>query len=335
MIRFTLAAFLTSLLPLAPASAQPEDLRAAIDAYLAEDYRHIEIIARHAEDGVPEAIAVLGQAYLYGYGIEIDRPLGVALLEQAASLGERSSLVHLGRVFEFGVEGIPPDPKAAAKWYVQAAQGGDTTSAPAALKRLPADIVIAAGGAAWASEPAPDAPAAGAPATSSETPISAEKAPSPASAILGTATAPPPLIMNDKTRFPIFADTQLSPIGDAAASCFVVLRPEIERQKLALESLMTLNGAGVEARSGSRSSRYSELANTDRQLTAMSEALRASENLLADPARNGGLNAEAVRLALVPHRDALANRPDSGPGATFCGQRLIQLIGESAGWPER
>ena len=333
MIRYFLATLVTGLLPFAAASGQSEELGAAIDAYLQEDYAYLDIIARHADDGTPEAIAILGQAYLYGNGTEIDRALGVALLEQAASLGERSSTVHLGRVYEFGVDRIPADPAIAAEWYVKAARAGDTSSAPAALKRLPAELVIAAGGAAWTDETAiaPDTNATAASDVAAQPAQAAPPTISPASAILGTSTAPPPLVMNDKTSFPVFSDTRLSPAGDAAASCFVVLRPEIERQQLALESLMKLDSAAVQ---GEQTSRYGELTDIDRQLTTMKEALRASEALLADPARNGGLSAEAVQLALMPHSDALASRPASGPTASLCRQRLIQLIGESAAWPE-
>lgn len=326
MIRLFLVAFLTGTMTLASAAAQSEELNAAVEAYLKEDYSHVDVIARYAEEGEAEAIAILGQAYLYGFGIEADQLLGVALLEQAASLGERSSTVHLGRVFEFGLEGVPVDAETAAKWYVEAARGGDTRSAPAALKRLPRDIVIAAGGAAWASE-------AEAERQASIEPLEEEIAvtPSPASALLGMSISPPPLRMNDGTAFAIFADTRLSAAGDAAASCFVVLTPEIERQKLALEGLMKLDGFGASETGGSR---HNELAETDRKIAAMRDALRASETLLGDPRRNGGLTAEDVRIALLAHSEALGSRPQTGPAASLCAARLVPLIGESAGWTD-
>ncbi len=66
MIRLFLVAFLTGTMTLASAAAQSEELNAAVDAYLKEDYSHIDVIARYAEDGEPEAIAILGQDYLYG-----------------------------------------------------------------------------------------------------------------------------------------------------------------------------------------------------------------------------------------------------------------------------
>ena len=110
----------------------------------------------------------------------------------------------------------------------------------------------------------------------------------------------------------------------------VVLTPEIERQKLALESLMKLDGSGAEPQEGQR---YETLAQADREVAAMSEALRASESTLADMKKNGGLKPDMVRLALISHREAFNTRPQTGPSAAFCGRKLVILIGESAAWP--
>ncbi len=327
MMRFVLAALFTSLLLPLSASAQSEELDAAIDAYRAEDYSHVDVIARYAEDGAPQAIALLGQAYLYGYGLEQDQPLGVALLEQAAGLGERSSTIHLGRVFEFGLEGIPADPETAAKWYVMAARAGDTQSAPAALRRLSRDIVIAAGGTAWANDRETIADNKDAAPNRSV----AQETISPASALLGTANVPAPLAMKDGSSFPILADTRLNRIGDASASCVAVLRPEIERQKLAMEDLMKLDGFGASVTTGSR---HTELAESDQRVASMTQALNASEAVLNDPRRNGGLGADEVRTALLVHTEALEKRPNSAPAASLCASRIIPLIGESAAWPQ-
>ncbi|MEQ9314368.1 MAG: hypothetical protein RLN72_00865, partial [Henriciella sp.] len=232
---------------MAPA-ARADEFTDAVDAYLKEDYSQIDVIARRADDGVPEAIALLGRAYVNGYGLEIDLPLGLALLEQAATLGEISSAIQLGRAYEFGMEGLAPDPETASKWYVLAVKQGDTASAPAALRRLPPALVIEAGGAAWAApiEPVDVEPIEGPADTTAAARIIAPppeggqipvdtnvpiNTASPASAILGTDQAPAPLAMLDKTSFPIFADTKLTPVGDAAASCLVVLRPEIDRRE--------------------------------------------------------------------------------------------------------
>ena len=157
----------------------------------------------------------------------------------------------------------------------------------------------------------------------------AQAAASPARAILQADQPPAPLSMLDSTSFPLFADTKLNAVGDAAASCLVVLQPEIERRQLAMNSLMEIGSKAAASDSGVG---YSKLLDNERDLKAMNEALRASERVLTDPRRNGGLNTEAVQLALIPHRDALATRPDTGPSANFCGRRLVQLIGESAGW---
>ena len=340
MIRMVLLLLMMSTAALPGRAAFADELNDAIDAFLREDYSQVDAIARYAEDGEPKAVAILGQAYIYGNGVAVDEPLGVALLEQAASLGERSSAVQLGRVFEFGLKAIPPDPVQAAKWYVEAARNGDTTSAPAALKRLPPEIVIAAGGAAWAAD-FPEATGDASTVTAALQPaastnpvdvleeITLQTPVSPARALLGADEAPAPLSMLDKTSFPVFADTRLSAVGDAAASCFIVLKPEIEKRQVAMNNLMELGNTTTPTDSGVG---YNKLLESERDLKAMNEALQASQRILSDPRENGGLTAEAVRLALMPHKDALETRPHTGPTATFCGKRLVQLIGESAGW---
>lgn len=348
MHRVVRTVFLTASAMFVAYSGHADELGDAVDAYLKEDYSQIETIARYADDGVPEAIALLGQAYLYGNGVESDRPLGLALLEQSASLGDRASAVQLGRVYEFGVDGVAPDDALAVKWYLVAANAGDTASAPAALKRLPAELVIEAGGASWAN---PDQLYRTAEATE-EKPQSVEEAPvtnpvlpaatfatdvtaqhstsgSPARAILGTDTPPAPLSLLDKTSFPIFADTRLSAIGDAAASCLVVLKPEVERRQSTLDGMMQLGSEIPTEESGVG---YDKLLINDRELKAMREALQASERVLSSTSQNGGLNPEGLRLALIPHKEAYASRPATGPSAAFCGRRFIQLVGESAGW---
>lgn len=338
MLRVFVTALAVSIGALSAPAATADEFTDAVDAYLKEDYSGIDVIARHADDGVPEAIGLLGRAYVNGNGLEVDMPLGLALLEQAATLGEISSAIQLGRAYEFGLEGLEPDPAIAAKWYVLAAKAGESASAPAALKRLPPDIVIEAGGATWAGpvetgDVLPvEGPATPTPTANAQTPL-ASKLPaetsSPASAILGTDQAPAPLSMLDNTSFPVFADTKFSPVADAAASCLVVLRPEIRRREAELENLMGLDKIQSSQESGVG---YDKLLENRRELEAMQSAFAAGERVLSDPKQNGGLNADAIRMALSPHQDAAVARPETGPSPAFCGRKLTQLIGESAGW---
>ncbi|MEM5516697.1 hypothetical protein WNY37_07030 [Henriciella sp. AS95] len=345
MQRVVRTVFLAASVMFVALSANGDDLSDAVDAFLKEDYSQIDTIARYADDGVPEAIALLGRAYIYGNGLEIDRPLGLALLEQSASLGDRASAVQLGRIYEFGIEGIAPDEALAAKWYVVAANAGDTASAPAALKRLPAAIVIEAGGGSWANpdtldeRPSEQAPLKAVDNTPPAMALASPDGPSPgaqqdstaspASVILGTDKAPAPLSLLDRTSFPIFADTRLSAIGDAAASCQVVLQPEIERRQSTFDGMMQLGNDASTEKTGVG---YDKLLENERELKAMTEALQASERILADLSQNGGLSPDAVRLAQIPHQEAFVSRPDTGPSAALCGRRFIQLVGESAGW---
>ncbi|MGB3626598.1 MAG: hypothetical protein WA989_12260, partial [Henriciella sp.] len=211
---------------------------------------------------------------------------------------------------------------------------------------LPPLVVIEAGGAAWAApiEPVDVEPVEGPavstaaariiapPAAGQQNPVDTNvpvEASSPASAILGTDQAPAPLTMLDKTNFPVFADTKLSAVADAAASCLVVLRPEIQRREATLENMMALGKSDTAPEDGVG---YAKLLETRRELEAMQAAFTAGERVLSDPKQNGGLNAEAMKMALSPHVDASETRPASGPSPVFCGRKLTQLIGESAGW---
>lgn len=328
MLRFAVLSLATAVLPLCNALAQPEPLARALEAFINEDYSQISTIARYADDGEAEAIAALGQAYLNGHGVKADAFLGIALLEQADRLGERSSSVQLGRAYEFGTGGIEVDTAMSAHWYVRAARGGDTRSAPAALHRLPREDVLAAGGAPWA------APETTTSAALLIEPLEKDNAPpaaaSPASALLGTSLAPPPIVMTDGIRFPVFADTQLSLIADAAASCSVVVTPELEQQAAMLNSLMQLgNTDTVDA----GSSRHASLAEADLLVKSLTDVQRAADGVLFDTRRNGGLRPEDVRIALVAHSEALKHRPQTGPGLSVCSTWLIPLIEESAAWP--
>ncbi|MGB3624672.1 MAG: hypothetical protein WA989_02525, partial [Henriciella sp.] len=100
MLRKIVVSLVVSVGLLSAPAAAADDFSDAVDAYLEEDYSQIDVIARHADDGVPEAIALLGRAYVNGNGLEPDLPLGLALLEQAATLGEVSSAIQLGRAYE-------------------------------------------------------------------------------------------------------------------------------------------------------------------------------------------------------------------------------------------
>ena len=142
------AAAMLALFPAVQALAEPPELDAAIDAYIEDDYSQMAVIERYGAQGNAEALSVLGQAAFYGLGRPKDTGEGLALLQQAAEAGDRSAAVQLGRIYENGTAGTV-DTTEAARWYVKAANAGESFSSPAALKRLPRADVIAAGGGAY------------------------------------------------------------------------------------------------------------------------------------------------------------------------------------------
>ena len=153
------AAVMLALVPAVPAFAEPPELDAAIDAYIEDDYSQMAVIERYGAQGNAEALSVLGQAAFYGLGRPKDIGEGLDLLAQAAEAGDRSAAVQLGRIHENGTAGTV-DTAEAARWFVMAADAGETFSSLAALKRLPREDVIAAGGSAYIdASPTPQPPA--------------------------------------------------------------------------------------------------------------------------------------------------------------------------------
>lgn len=152
------AAVMLALVPAVPAFAEPPELDAAIDAYIEDDYSQMAVIERYGAQGNAEALSVLGQAAFYGLGRPKDTGEGLDLLAQAAEAGDRSAAVQLGRIHENGTAGTV-DTAEAARWFVMAADAGETFSSPGALKRLPREDVIAAGGSAYIdASPTPQPP---------------------------------------------------------------------------------------------------------------------------------------------------------------------------------
>ncbi|MCQ2086151.1 MAG: sel1 repeat family protein [archaeon] len=62
----------------------------------------INEIKQKAESGVPDAIAQLGMAYLYGYGVEIDHVQAFIYLQDAAIKNNGEAQLNLGKMYENG-----------------------------------------------------------------------------------------------------------------------------------------------------------------------------------------------------------------------------------------
>lgn len=345
----------------ASATAAPSGLNAAIDAWLKDDHSQMHVIERHAGAGDPAALGVLGQACFYGIGCTRDRPRALDLMTRAAEAGDLPSMVLLGRIFEYGSSDVPADPARAAKWFLAAAEAGDTISAPAGLKRLPREMVIAAGGSAWledspsatalappaAQAPAPaPAPAPAVQAAPPPAPLPAPPAPSSAPAaapppapaspaapersttltianLFGISTSPPePLRMRDGTAFPIYVSSNMGPRGDAAASCLLDLDPAIEAKMDELEKL------AARARTQDAVGRLGTTAQIDvaqAEIRTLMLARRTARETLDAVPDSRGLTADAVNLAFSFHIDASKTRPETGPGADTCRRHYLAL----------
>ncbi len=175
-----------ALLLAGPAFAGPPELDAAIDAYLEKDYSEIALIRRYADAGEADALAIIGQAYLYGMGYARDQDIGFTYLTRAAEAGDWPAAVQLSRIYAYGDAGQTKDEAKSAEFAVLAAKLGDPAG-PRRLSQMPRDLVIAAGGGAYLSP----APADAAPATV-QTPAPEPAAPSSESTILTRARAGSP-----------------------------------------------------------------------------------------------------------------------------------------------
>ena len=336
-----------------PASGEPAELDAAIEAYLRDDFSQMDVVERYAGEGHPDALAVLGQACFYGLGCERDRVRGLDLLEQAADADDRPSAVQLGRIYENGSGGIEADASESARWYVKAAKAGDTLSAPPGLRRLPRDVVIDAGGERWlakapaaqAKAKAPQASPSGKPlpsladtgldpmdeeetATLEEEPQpspSASPAPPPPSP--KPAPRPSPVVMRDGTAFPLYADTGMSGLGDAAASCMADMDPEVERLRTRLEGL--IQAARTASPAGSVSIK-ADMRVVTTELERLMIAYKAARDVLRTPALNGGYEESDIDVLYAAHLGGRDTRPEAGPGAPFCRDNFPTLMAEAA-----
>ena len=80
-------------------------------------------LAPHDPSG--QAYFILGIATLYGYGTEADSVQGIALIRQAAEIGNTRAMIGLGRLYAVG-EGVERDTVEALRWYERAVAAGST-----------------------------------------------------------------------------------------------------------------------------------------------------------------------------------------------------------------
>lgn len=94
-------------------------------------------LERAATAGEAPAMYNLAHYLLDGIGGPRSQAAAVRWFREAAERGLTDSQYNLARLHEDGVEGVPPDPAEAYKWYLVAAESGDAQAAEAAERLAP------------------------------------------------------------------------------------------------------------------------------------------------------------------------------------------------------
>jgi TPR repeat protein len=91
-------------------------------------------LQKWAAEGDPEALADLGDFYLYGLGFSTDYEKALSMYQKAADLGDANGEDAVGFMYEGGL-GVKQDIPTAVAWYRKAAAQG-LPDAQIALKQL-------------------------------------------------------------------------------------------------------------------------------------------------------------------------------------------------------
>lgn len=75
----------------------------------------------------PEALMLLGYAYLTGNGVQQDTLTGLDYTEQAANLGSTQAMMNMGAIYNAGI-GVERDSLAMEQWYLKAVEKGSVTA---------------------------------------------------------------------------------------------------------------------------------------------------------------------------------------------------------------
>lgn len=285
--------------------------------------RGIALLERSVAGGDRASAHQLGMIYRYGTGVPRDPVTSARWYARAAEMGDRLSADALIRLPREAVIAA-----GAGRWI--GASGGVTstfdgvgqpkaTAKPAAPPAFTGSIYNRTPQQPAAPPPAPairTLPPAPAPAPPSRT-VARQNDPGVqalADVLFGGGPKTvAPITMRSGTRFPLFADTGLSPLGDAAASCVIAYNRELDR----LEALLAQRTAQG----------FSAAFEAD--LVAIQMDL--ARNVLKNPVRNGGFSGKQLEGALLAHALKQNSSPSAGPTAAFCKTHFATLLGELAG----
>lgn len=116
-------------------TSQSDRINTAIDARERGDYgTHRQIFLSLAEDGWPDAQAILGRLYYIGMGVPQNYQAAHEWFKRAAAQGDGDALKTLGDMHAFS-EGVPENFAISYMWYSLAASTNDHISAKAASLR--------------------------------------------------------------------------------------------------------------------------------------------------------------------------------------------------------
>lgn len=345
IVRFVILSFFLSLLGI-PANAQesfaslsPETrahMKTRIDVpqYEAAMALYLKgeedggILLDLARSGHRDAARVIGRECLRGRKCATSREESHNLLVAAAG-SDYGSAQELAAIYRDGLWGGKAYPVSAAQWLAHAHELG-STSAVYMLEGLPIEAIREAGVEHLLPEPIETASSSpsDAPITeavSGDEPkadglysMDANEMNALADMLFGTGGGKAPLggpavlpWPGKPNGFPVFVDTTLSPVGDVAASCYLVAKEDL---------------AGV-------LDRIEAGTNTSTERVEMeTDALKMELyfNALGNSGLNGGANKVIVSIALDDHLLSKAQHPDAGPSKDFCKINFVEFLADDA-----
>lgn len=77
-----------------------------------------------ADEGVAEAIGMLGIAYQRGAGVDVDAEKALELLEKAVDMGDAIAAYNLGLLYQNGMQGVEIDMATSQRYFKLANQMG-------------------------------------------------------------------------------------------------------------------------------------------------------------------------------------------------------------------
>lgn len=143
-------------------------------------------------------------------------------------------------------------------------------------------------------------------------------------AIFGPSGPATPVALQDGTQMPVFARTKLSPAADAAGSCLLVLSPAVEAKNRQVEALADQLEREMESTPTVKT--WGDLTVAETQLSSMLIWLETAQEIVSDPARNGGFDESGVEWQLVKHSAAKSKAPSSGPSAELCEEKMHLIM---------